>query len=144
MFDVGFTELFLLLVVGLIVLGPERLPKVARTIGLMVGRARAMYTNVRSDIERELELEELKRAREAIRQQLSEDATGPIEPTQSTQSEATERAYAGSAPEVAEETASADKTAEAAASTPVEQPAANAEAEETATVKDKSRNGGEG
>ena len=83
MFDVGFTELFLLLVVGLVVLGPERLPKVARTLGLWVGRARAMYTNVRSDIERELELEELKRAREAIRQQLAEDATGPIKPPES-------------------------------------------------------------
>ena len=83
MFDVGFTELFVLLVVGLIVLGPERLPKVARTLGLWVGRARAMYSNVRSDIERELELEELKRARDAIRQQLAEDAAGPIKPPES-------------------------------------------------------------
>ncbi len=131
MFDVGFSELFLLLVVGLIVLGPERLPKVARTVGLWVGRARAMYTNVRSDIERELELEELKRAREAIRQQLAEDATGPIMPPEA----GSVSAAKGEPAHTADEPPAAEEAAE---------PNAGEYAAYTTKVKDEPRHGGEG
>ena len=54
MFDVGFAELFLLALIGLLVLGPERLPAVARTIGGFVNKARASWTSLRRTIESEL------------------------------------------------------------------------------------------
>ena len=54
MFDVGFAELFLLSLIGLIVLGPERLPAVARTIGGFMRKARASWTSLRTTIESEL------------------------------------------------------------------------------------------
>ena len=54
MFDVGFAELFLLSLIGLIVLGPERLPAVARTIGGFMRKARASWASLRNTIESEL------------------------------------------------------------------------------------------
>ena len=62
MFDIGFTELMLIGVVALIVIGPERLPKVARTAGHLYGRMQRYVTDVKSDISREMEIDELKRA----------------------------------------------------------------------------------
>jgi sec-independent protein translocase protein TatB len=62
MFDIGFTELLVIAVVALLVLGPERLPKAARIAGLWVRRARAQWYSVRSELERELASEELKRS----------------------------------------------------------------------------------
>jgi sec-independent protein translocase protein TatB len=61
MFDVGFSEIALVAVVALLVLGPERLPKVARTVGALVRRARSSWQNVRTEIERELAAEDLKK-----------------------------------------------------------------------------------
>lgn len=60
MFDIGFSELILIMVVVLLVVGPERLPKVARTAGLYLGRARRMVATVKADVARELAAEELK------------------------------------------------------------------------------------
>ncbi|MEM9300630.1 MAG: Sec-independent protein translocase protein TatB [Pseudomonadota bacterium] len=60
MFDIGFLELLLLSVIGLVVLGPERLPRAARTIGAYVAKARRTWTNVRMDIERELAAQDIK------------------------------------------------------------------------------------
>ena len=60
MFDIGFWELALIAVVALLVLGPERLPKAARTAGLWVGRARRVMANLKSEIDREIKAEELK------------------------------------------------------------------------------------
>lgn len=60
MFDVGFWELAVIMVVALLVIGPERLPRVARTVGLWLGRARSAFNSVKSDIDRELRAEELK------------------------------------------------------------------------------------
>jgi sec-independent protein translocase protein TatB len=54
MFDVGFAELFLLAIIGLLVLGPERLPAVARTVGGYVRKARESWTSLRHTIEAEL------------------------------------------------------------------------------------------
>ncbi len=62
MFDIGFSELLLVAVVALVVLGPERLPKAARFAGLWVRRARAQWYSVKAELERELEAEELKRS----------------------------------------------------------------------------------
>ncbi len=72
MFDIGFSELFLIAVVALLVLGPERLPKAARFAGLWVRRARAQWYSVRSELERELASEELKRTLHDTRQSVSE------------------------------------------------------------------------
>jgi Tat protein translocase TatB subunit len=59
MFDVGFMELVLVSVIGLLVLGPQRLPKVAAEIGKWIGRARRTATQLRRQLEREIELSEL-------------------------------------------------------------------------------------
>ena len=61
MFDVGFTELMVIAVVALIVIGPERLPRVARTLGHLFGRLQRYVNDVKADINREIELEELKK-----------------------------------------------------------------------------------
>ena len=61
MFDVGFFELLLVGLVALLVFGPERLPSLARTAGLWIGRARRFLGTVKADIEQELKAEELKR-----------------------------------------------------------------------------------
>ena len=60
MFDVGFWELALVGLVALLVVGPERLPKLARTAGLWLGRGRRMLSSVKAEIDRELKAEELK------------------------------------------------------------------------------------
>lgn len=61
MFDIGFSELVVIAVVALVVLGPERLPKVARTAGVLLGRLQRYVNDVKSDINREMQLEELKK-----------------------------------------------------------------------------------
>ncbi|MBT8060197.1 MAG: twin-arginine translocase subunit TatB [Xanthomonadales bacterium] len=60
MFDVGFTEILLLSLVGLMVLGPERLPRVARTLGGMARKARSSWFSLKRSIEAEMRAEELK------------------------------------------------------------------------------------
>ena len=70
MFDVGFWELAIIAVIALLVIGPARLPKAARTAGLWVGRARRMVADVKADIDREVrqsELAELKKAGEELK-----------------------------------------------------------------------------
>ena len=64
MFDIGFSELLVIALVALVVLGPERLPKAARFAGLWVRRARAQWYSVKSELERELAAEDLKRSLE--------------------------------------------------------------------------------
>lgn len=61
MFDIGFFELLLIGVVALLVIGPERLPTVARQAGAWMGRARRFVRNVKDDIDREIQAEEYKR-----------------------------------------------------------------------------------
>lgn len=59
MFDIGFSELLVIAVVALVVIGPERLPKVARTLGHVFGKLQRYVTQVKSDISREIELADL-------------------------------------------------------------------------------------
>lgn len=61
MFDVGFWEILLILILGLVVIGPERLPGAARTAGLWVGKARRYIEGVKSDVENEFDVSEFKR-----------------------------------------------------------------------------------
>ena len=72
MFDVGISELMVIAVVALVVIGPERLPKVARTAGLLLGRLQRYVSDVKADINREIQLDELKK----LQQQVSDQVTG--------------------------------------------------------------------
>lgn len=67
MFDVGLSEMMVIAVVALVVLGPERLPKVARTVGHLLGRAQRYVNQVKQDINREMELGELKKLQEEVK-----------------------------------------------------------------------------
>lgn len=62
MFEVGFWELAIIAVVALLVVGPEKLPSLARTVGLYVGKIRRMVAQVKDDIEREVQADELRRS----------------------------------------------------------------------------------
>ena len=61
MFDIGFSEILVIAVVALVVIGPERLPKTARTLGLLFGRLQRYVNEVKADISREMELDELRK-----------------------------------------------------------------------------------
>lgn len=69
MFDIGFSELVVIMVVALIVIGPERLPKVARTMGLLWGRAQRYINGVRADIERDMQMDELNKLKAKVEQE---------------------------------------------------------------------------
>src|SRR5262245_4906500 len=116
MFDIGFSELLVIAVVALIVIGPERLPKVARTLGHLFGRMQRYVNDVKADITREMELEELRKLQTTV-----EDAA---------------RAIQGSVDREIKETQSElDKVAEAANPVPAlpESPATSAPAPEPAS-----------
>jgi sec-independent protein translocase protein TatB len=66
MFDIGFSELLVIAVVALIVIGPERLPKVARTLGHLFGRMQRYVNDVKADISREIELDELRKMQSSM------------------------------------------------------------------------------
>lgn len=66
MFDISFTELLIIAVVALLVVGPERLPKLARTAGLLLGRLQRYVSDVKADISREMQIEELKRIQRQV------------------------------------------------------------------------------
>lgn len=83
MFDFGFSEMLLTAVVGLLVLGPQRLPRAARTLGLWVRRARASWFSLRAELERELNDEDLKRSLDEARNEarlLRKELEAPLEP----------------------------------------------------------------
>ncbi|HEX4918801.1 MAG TPA: Sec-independent protein translocase protein TatB [Limnobacter sp.] len=61
MFDIAFSELLIIGVVALLVIGPEKLPKVARTVGHLLGKAQRYVSDVKSEINREMEIEELRK-----------------------------------------------------------------------------------
>lgn len=67
MFDVAFSELVVIAIVALIVIGPEKLPKVARTLGSLAGRLQRYVANVKSDIEREIQFEDLQKLQQEIK-----------------------------------------------------------------------------
>ena len=115
MFDVGFSEIVVIAVVALIVIGPERLPKVARTLGHLFGRMQRYVNDVKADISREMELDELRKLQQTV-----QDAAQAVETTvnkeiNSAQSELTSIGNAASdALKPAEEAAPAATTAAAA------------------------------
>ena len=128
MFDIGFWELALIGVVALLVVGPERLPALARTVGIWVGRIRRYVTVVRDDIEREVRSEELKEMLEKSNDvgQLSEI----VEETGSTIGQA--RAEIEQVGEDADRIASSDQQA----TEPPPEPDTSSDDEETSDVVD--------
>jgi sec-independent protein translocase protein TatB len=70
MFDVSLSELMVIAIVALVVIGPERLPKVARTAGHLLGRLQRYVTTVKADINREMQLEELKKLQQSVTDQV--------------------------------------------------------------------------
>jgi sec-independent protein translocase protein TatB len=80
MFDIGFTEIFVIGVVALVVIGPERLPRVAKTVGLLFGRMQRYVSEVKADINREIELDELRKLQSTM-----QDAARSIEQSVSSQ-----------------------------------------------------------
>jgi len=74
MFDIAFSEVMVIAVIALIVIGPERLPRVARTLGHLFGRMQRYVNDVKNDIQREIELDELKKLKQSV-----EDSAHAIE-----------------------------------------------------------------
>lgn len=125
MFDIGFSEMVVIAVVALIVLGPEKLPKVARTAGHLLGRLQRYVNDVKSDINREMQLEELKKLQAQV-----EDSARNIERSVTKEFQSAEAALNQTAQGVTEPVATAVASieapvAEAAAAVPA--PAATAD-----------------
>jgi sec-independent protein translocase protein TatB len=68
-FDIGFSEMMLIGLVALVVIGPERLPKVARTVGTMLGRMQRYVNDVKAEVEREMRIEEIRKLQGNIEEQ---------------------------------------------------------------------------
>jgi sec-independent protein translocase protein TatB len=110
MFDIGASEIFVIGVVALIVIGPERLPRVAKTLGHLFGRLQRYVSEVKSDINREIELEEL-RALKATMQ----DAARTIEQAVTSQVNYIDSEVKQAGAQVQEQIDSAQKQVESAA-----------------------------
>lgn len=127
MFDVGFSEIVVIAVVALIVIGPERLPKVARTLGHLFGRMQRYVNDVKSDISREMELDELRKLQASV-----QDAAHAIEQTVNKEISSTESQFnsiAASAQEAVQPPAEAASPAPAPESLPVTAPEPTAQLE---------------
>jgi sec-independent protein translocase protein TatB len=72
MFDIAFSELMIIGLVALIVIGPEKLPRMARTVGHLAGRLQRYVSDVKADINREIELDELRKMRDSMQQAATE------------------------------------------------------------------------
>ena len=115
MLDIGFTELLLIGTVALVVIGPEKLPKVARTVGHLIGRAQRYVSDVKSDIQREVQLDELRKLRtevETAARQMQQTVTSQVTDIEKEFREA-EQQFEKLAKDTAKEV-KADETAEAA------------------------------
>ena len=108
MFDIGFSERVVIAVVALIVLGPEKLPKVARTAGHLLGRLQRYVNDVKSDINREMQLEELKKLQAQV-----EDSARNIERSVTKEFQSAEAALNQTAQGVTEPVAAAVASIEA-------------------------------
>lgn len=69
MFEIGFAEMMVVAVVALLVIGPEKLPKVARDLGKLVSRAKLYFNSMKTDMSREIRMEELLKIQERVQQQ---------------------------------------------------------------------------
>ncbi len=101
MFDIGFSELLVIAVVALIVIGPERLPGVARTLGHLFGRMQRYVNDVKADIAREMELDELKKLRSSMEDAARSMQDSVIREVRETESELNKLAQSASDPDAA-------------------------------------------
>lgn len=86
MFDIGFSEMIVIAVIALIVLGPEKLPRVARTAGHLLGRMQRYVNDVKADINREIELDELRKLQKEMQntaQSIQQTVKGEIHSVES-------------------------------------------------------------
>ncbi|MEF8715094.1 MAG: Sec-independent protein translocase protein TatB [Accumulibacter sp.] len=97
MFDIGFSEMIVIAIVALVVIGPERLPKVARTAGHMLGRLQRYVNDVKSDINREMQLDELKKLQSEI-----QESARSVEQSLSTEMNAARQAVSQTAQAIGE------------------------------------------
>jgi sec-independent protein translocase protein TatB len=97
MFDVGFSELLLVFVIGLLILGPERLPRVAAQVGRWVGRARRMANQLRYQLEREIAVEEFNRVQRPGSASGTAKAANPSNPSAESASSSTASSSTASA-----------------------------------------------
>lgn len=103
MFDIGFSELIVVGIVALVVIGPERLPKVARTAGVLLGRLQRYVSDVKADISREMQLEELKKLQSDMQESarsLEQSIAGEIGAIEKDVGQAVESARAAVAGEI--------------------------------------------
>ena len=75
MFDVSFSELLVIAVIALLVIGPERLPKLARTVGAFTGRMQRYMAQIKEEVSREMRFEELQKLQQEIKQSVEQEAT---------------------------------------------------------------------
>ena len=75
MFDVSFSELLVIAVIALLVIGPERLPKVARTVGAFTGRMQRYMVQIKEEVSREMRFEELQKLQQEIKQSVEQEAS---------------------------------------------------------------------
>ncbi|PKM14823.1 MAG: twin-arginine translocase subunit TatB [Gammaproteobacteria bacterium HGW-Gammaproteobacteria-2] len=116
MFGIGFSELLLVAVIALLVLGPERLPKAARFAGLWVRRARAQWYSVKTELERELATEDLRRSLSAQGDEINaiaRDANANLDSAARTVSATASAATAAVQPETTADAAAGNKAADA-------------------------------
>ncbi len=78
MSGIGFTEILLLALLGLLVLGPRRLPEVARTAGALIGRARSAWQDLRRELQQEMDSEHNRRIMEEA-EKFRKDLEGPLD-----------------------------------------------------------------
>ena len=123
MFDIGFSELVVIGIVALVVIGPERLPRVARTLGHLFGRLQRYVAQVKSDINREVDLSELQRAKAEM-----ESAADAFRSGVETQASQAEREIREVQAQIDRELAPAQEPAQAAPGLVSEPPEPNAAA----------------
>ena len=104
MFDIGFSELLVIGVVALIVIGPEKLPRMARTVGHLAGRLQRYVADVKADINREIELDELRKMRDSMQQ-----AAGDIQTSVQSELSKTQADLNKTVDEVVRDTPQSDK-----------------------------------
>lgn len=125
MFEIGFPELMLIAVVGLLVIGPERLPEALRTLGLWFGRMRRSFTAVKAEIEKEIGMDEVRRQlhNEAVMDEMKRiesEVRGTVDDAQASLNEGIQAADNSIAPPPDP----ADTPADASTETSAEAPAA--------------------
>ncbi len=114
MFDIGFSELLVIGVVALIVIGPEKLPRMARTLGHLAGRLQRYVADVKADINREVELDELRKMRDSMQQaatSMQSDVQSELNKTETELNKSVE-AVVGDVPAPPVEKSAEDKPAE--------------------------------